>query len=122
MHHAYGAPIQRATRDIDMAVQVPDWEGFESIRSSLIEKGYTKADVPHRLYDLHGIPLDIIPFGPIQDGDLIIAWPPEGDVKMGVMGFQEALESSVRVVVDQDPALELPVASPQGLALLKLVA
>lgn len=22
MHHAYGAPIQRATRDIDMAVQV----------------------------------------------------------------------------------------------------
>ncbi|MFL1454004.1 nucleotidyl transferase AbiEii/AbiGii toxin family protein [Marinobacter sp. GN3S48] len=122
MHHGYGASVQRATRDIDLAIQVPDWEGFDSIRESLIEEGYTKTDIPHRLYDSQGIPLDIIPFGPLKDTDSKIAWPPDGDVKMVVMGFQEALENAVWVIVDRDPALKLPVASPQGLALLKLIA
>jgi predicted nucleotidyltransferase len=50
MHHAYGAPIQRATMDIDLAVQVPNWTDFERIRDSLIRKGYTKTDLPHRLH------------------------------------------------------------------------
>ena len=36
MHQAYGAPIQRATMDIDLAVQVPDWAVFERIRDSLM--------------------------------------------------------------------------------------
>lgn len=122
MHHAYGAPIQRATRDIDLAVQVPDWESFDSIRDSLVAEGYTKTDIPHRLYDSHGIPLDIIPFGPLENRDATIAWPPDGAVEMGVLGFQEALDHCVWVEVVDVPELKLPVASPQGLALLKLIA
>lgn len=122
MHHAYGAPIQRATRDIDLAVQVPDWERFDSICDSLVAEGYTKTDIPHRLNGAHGIPLDIIPFGPLENRDATIAWPPNGAFEMGVMGFQEALDHCVRVEVADVPELKLPVASAQGLALLKLVA
>lgn len=122
MHHGYGAPVQRATRDIDLAVQVSDWASFDSMCESLVTEGYKKTDVPHRLLDLNGTPLDIIPFGPLEDPGFKISWPPEGDVEMGVMGFQEALENSAILVVDSVPELKLPVASPQGLALLKLVA
>ncbi len=122
MHHGYGAPIQRATRDIDLAVQVSDWAAFDSICGSLVAEGYTKSDIPHRLYDSQGVPLDIIPFGPLEDVSSKIAWPPDGDVEMGVMGFQEALQDAVWITVDSDPALNLAVASPRGLALLKLLA
>ncbi len=122
MHHCYGAPIQRATKDIDLAVQVSDWGSFESICASLVAEGYKKTSIRHRLLDIHGLPLDIIPFGPLEDPGSKISWPPRGEVEMGVMGFQEALENSDMVIVDGAPELKLPVASPQGLALLKLIA
>jgi predicted nucleotidyltransferase len=122
MHHAYGAPVQRATRDIDLAVQVQTWKDFEQICLSLVEEGYTRTGIVHRLCGPHGIPLDIIPFGPIESENSTIAWPPTSDVKMGVVGFQEAFKNADIVVVDQEPILELPVASPQGLVLLKLVS
>ena len=122
MHHGYGAPIQRATRDIDLAVQVPDWDSFNSICDSLTVEGYRKTDIPHRLRDASGIPLDIIPFGPLENCAAKISWPPDGAVVMDVLGFQEALEHCVWVKVDDIPELKLPVASPVGLGLLKLIA
>ncbi|MBJ7275733.1 nucleotidyl transferase AbiEii/AbiGii toxin family protein [Marinobacter salarius] len=122
MHHAYGAPIQRATLDIDLAVQVPDWASFESIGDSLIHEGYTKTNLPHRLQGPHGAPIDILPFGSVESGDSIIAWPPSGDVQMSVVGFQDALDNADWLTVNTELKLELPVASPQGLTLLKLVA
>lgn len=122
MHHAYGAPIQRATLDIDLAVQVSDWASFESIRDSLIYEGYTETKFPHRLLGPHGAPIDILPFGAVENGNSTIEWPPSGDVQMSVVGFQDALDSAVWLTVKKEPKLGLPVASPQGLALLKLVA
>jgi predicted nucleotidyltransferase len=122
MHHAYGAPIQRATMDIDLAVQVPNWTDFERIRDSLIRKGYTKTDLPHRLHGPHGAPIDILPFGAVESADSTIQWPPSGDVHMSVVGFQDALDNADWLTIATEPELELPVASPQGLALLKLVA
>lgn len=122
MHHAYGAPIQRATLDIDLAVQVPDWASFESIRDSLVHEGYTKTNFPHRLHGPHGAPIDILPFGSVESDNSTIAWPPSGDVQMSVVGFQDALDNADWLTVNKEPKLELPVASPQGLTLLKLVA
>lgn len=66
MHHGYGMPIKRATRDIDFAIQVPDWDAFEEIHAGLIDEGYKATKHKHRLLDQRNIPLDIIPFGPIQ--------------------------------------------------------
>ena len=128
MHHAYGAPIQRATMDIDLAVQVPDWADFERIRDSLIGKGYTKTDLPHRLHGPNGAPIDILPFGAVESDDSVIQWPPSGEVQMSVVGFQDALNNADWLMIaaesesESESELELPVASPQGLALLKLVA
>lgn len=122
MHYGYGAPVQRATKDIDLAVQVADWENFDSICESLVADGYTRTAIPHRLQDSEGVPLDIIPFGPLEQTGSRIFWPPDGDIKMGVMGFQEAFRHSIWVRVGSAPELKLPVVSPEGLALLKLVA
>lgn len=93
MHHGYGAAILRATRDVDIAIQVSDWSAFDTMRDNLTKEGYSKTDAPHRLMSSGGIPLDIIPFGPIENETGKIDWPPHGDVEMGVAGFQEAWET-----------------------------
>ena len=41
---------------------------------------------------------------------------------MNVQGFNQAYTSSITVVLQHDPALEIKVASPGGLVLLKLIA
>ena len=32
LHHAQGWPLGRATGDVDVAVLVPDWGGYEALR------------------------------------------------------------------------------------------
>jgi len=41
---------------------------------------------------------------------------------MSVVGFQDALDNADWLTIGKEEKLELPVASPEGLALLKLVA
>lgn len=122
MHYGYRMPIKRATRDIDFAIQVPNWDCFEEIHSGLIGEGYKTTGQKHRLLDQRNIPLDIIPFGSIETKDGTIEWPPDGTTKMGVLGFREALDNADKMIIDQTPPLHLPVVSPVGLVLLKLVS
>ena len=41
---------------------------------------------------------------------------------MDVTGFDEAHACAMQVTVQEDPALNVPIASPRGLMLLKLIA
>ena len=120
LHYGYGARVKRATADIDFGLQIPDWDTFESIRNKLIESGFEGTKTPHRLlYD--GMKIDLVPFGAIQDEEAKIAWHPEGDVVMNVLGFQEAIDNTVNVILQKDPVIEIPVVKPPGLSLLKII-
>lgn len=122
LHHVYGAPIKRATDDIDFGVQVGTWEEFNRLKSKLYENGYSEDKQEQRLIDPRGKSVDLVPFGSLQDADANIGFPPKGDFKMSVLGFQEALDNSVRAIVQKDPYIEVSVVSPQGMALLKIIA
>ena len=39
LHHGFGIEVRRATRDIDLAVQVPNWDEFEALKMELIDTG-----------------------------------------------------------------------------------
>jgi len=58
----------------------------------------------------------------VEDGQASIAWPPEGKVKMNVLGFQEACDAAEWVRIQDEPELDVPVATPAGMALLKIIA
>ena len=122
MHYGYGARIQRATEDLDFAIQVESWDSFAEIKDRLIAKGFKKRKAPQRVASPTGMPVDMVPFGGIADKNLNIRWPPEGDFEMDVAGFDEAHKSAIQVLIQQDPPIQIPVASPQGLALLKFIA
>lgn len=124
--HVFGREIRRATRDVDVAVAISDWHSFERIVSWLLAQrdGWSRSSsMQHRLLYHTGprrVPLDIVPFGGIEDPSLRIVWPPEGTTVMSVAGFAEALRAAVSVQVADD--LVVPVASIPGLAVLKVLA
>jgi predicted nucleotidyltransferase len=125
--HVYGIDIGRATRDVDFGIAVRNWEQFDVIKDKLVRTGrFSVADrIAQRIYYTPqgisaGYPVDIIPFGGVEAPRLSIAWPPERELVMSVVGYDEALATAILVKVDD--ALAVPIASLPGLALLKFFA
>lgn len=125
LYHVFGIPAMRATQDVDFGIAVENWEKFQDLRTALIATGhFAPSRVEHRLFlqmpqGTTKIPIDLIPFGGITEGDQI-AWPPAQDTVMTVAGFEDAIAASVQV--QASAALSLPVASLAALAILKLFA
>jgi predicted nucleotidyltransferase len=122
LHHYYGAAITRATRDLDFGIQVADWSTFEALRAHLLESGFSKTKTLHRLNSTMGCWVDLVPFGVLSNDNQAIAWPPNGDVVMSILGFSEAFKHALHVTINDSPTIKIPVVSPVGLALLKVVS
>lgn len=127
LENVFGLDAGRATRDVDLAVAVEGWPQFEAIKARLVETGTFVPDErkAERLYhraasEGKDYPLDLIPFGGVEQPETEIAWPPDRSVVMNVAGYSEALASAVPVEVQ--PGFVVSVASLPGLAILKLVA
>jgi predicted nucleotidyltransferase len=122
MHYGHGAPIRRATTDIDVAVLVANWGRFGELQEALVACGYTKSKAAQRFFSPTDTPVDIVPFGAVADASSTILWPPAGDTTMSVLGFMEAHEHADIVRIQESPAIDIRVATPVGLTLLKLMA
>jgi predicted nucleotidyltransferase len=114
----------RKTNDLDFGIVVRDWPQYSEIRQALLATCRFQGDKSaQRLLYLYGeakLKVDLIPFGPIQNNEIGIKWPPKNEVEMNVIGFEDALRDAINVRIN--PELVVPVASPAGLMLLKLVA
>lgn len=122
LHYGHGADIQRATNDVDFAIEVPDWNAFNILKSALSKKGFRTTRRQHRFISATDTVIDIVPFGAIEDEQANIVWPPSGDVNMNVLGFKEACDNAEWVKIQTKPELNIPVATPIGISLLKLIA
>lgn len=122
----FGLETGRGTRDVDLAIAVDGWPAFAAMRTHLVATGAFAADqqIVHRLFHLRGerrgYPIDLIPFGAIEDPGATIAWPPDRSVVMSVAGYREAFDAAAPVEVV--PGFVVRVVSLPGLALLKLIA
>jgi predicted nucleotidyltransferase len=125
--NVHGQSIERATRDIDLAVTVKDWASFESIRRQLEHSGHFRlANESHRVFYSRapevagGYPVDILPFGGVENPAGQFAWPPDDKTIMSVIGFEEALRAAVPVQIAD--GLTIPIASVPSLVALKFIA
>ena len=111
---------RRRTKDLDIAIAIPDWDTFEQVKQSLIADGFEKSrDMQQRFY--YGeYELDIVPYGVVAKEDDNIYWPPEEVVAMSVKGFDEVLSEAITVSIDDE--FNVKIASLHGLFLLKLNA
>jgi predicted nucleotidyltransferase len=121
LYHVFDRNQGRKTHDIDTAILVSSWDSFTLVKNALLESGLSDTKSPHRLmYEVSGLPIDIIPFGSIADATSEIQWPPEHAVTMSVAGFQEAFDNSVLIDIGKEKHLK--VSSLAGFVLLKLIA
>lgn len=127
LYGIFGIDPDRGTLDVDLAVAVRDWSQFEQVKATLIKTGEFTAEgaTPHRLFRRDdrlktSHPLDLLPFGGVEDGSHKIVWPPELSIAMNVAGYREALEAAQEVEIA--PSFVVRVASLPGLAVLKLLA
>ena len=114
-----GTTSGRRTKDLDIAIAIPDWSVFDEIKDVLVADGFKKsADMSQRFY--YGeYELDIVPYGVAKDDDNIY-WPPEEDIAMSVKGFDEVLSEAITVNIDGE--FDIRIASLHGLFLLKFNA
>jgi predicted nucleotidyltransferase len=127
MTHVFGLDTRRATYDVDFAIALDHWERFNTLKAALVATGsFTPAaDMVHLLhYKLaeygNAFPLDLIPFGGVEQEAHRIFWPPDMNVVMSVTGYAEALASALDVKTDN--GLVIRVVSIPALATLKLLA
>jgi predicted nucleotidyltransferase len=110
------------TTDIDLGVEVASWEQFKKLKESLIATGQFSLTSEKQRLHCGTILIDILPFGPITDEDKKISWPPEHEIIMSMVGFEEAYEYSITVRLSSDPELDIKLASLPGLAIMKLIS
>jgi predicted nucleotidyltransferase len=117
----YGFPPGRATEDIDLGIMVENWERYQALVEKLCREHDFRPDPKQQQRIRLGEAgmLDLVPFGAIESGDRLIRWPPEQDFAMSVIGFREAHADAVEVALK---GLTVPVVSPVGLMMLKLIA
>lgn len=109
----------RRTKDLDIAIAIPDWSVFDEIKEVLVADGFKKStDMRQRFYSGE-YELDIVPYGVAKDDDNIY-WPPEEEIAMSVKGFDEVLSESITVNIDGE--FDIRIASLHGLFLLKFNA
>ncbi|MFX0199450.1 MAG: nucleotidyl transferase AbiEii/AbiGii toxin family protein [Candidatus Hodarchaeota archaeon] len=113
----------RATLDIDIGVRVPDWTQYNKLKEGLVETGkFKKTREYQRLIFQNKLNIDLIPFGPIADKKGSIKWPPEKEIVMHIIGFEEAFTNSQTVRLRDDPILDINVVTLAGLAIMKIVS
>ena len=118
--HNIKAP--RMTTDIDLGVKVPDWKKFKVLTDSLLaDRKFTK-DKEKQRYIYNDILIDIVPFGDISDENKNVKWPPEHEIILSTLGFDEAYEFSVLFKLSSDPLLEVRVPTIPRLAIMKLIS
>ena len=113
------SPDQRRTRDLDIAIAVPDWNRYGEIQEWLVCSGFRKSKYYRQRFYYGEYEVDVVPFGAIVKDDYII-WPPDEDIAMSVKGFNEALDRPINVCIDD--SFDIKVVSLQGLFVLKLNA
>lgn len=113
----------RATLDIDIGVRVSDWSQYNKLKEGLVGTGEFKETREYQRLIFHNrLNIDLIPFGPIADKMGNIKWPPDEEIVMHIIGFEEAFANSQILRLGDDPILEINVVTLAGLAVMKIIS
>jgi len=120
----YDIPTMRRTEDVDLGVQVSDWDSYARLREALTATNKFSPDKKkaQRLLYKGSFSVDIIPFGAIAEPDERVFWPPDDEFEMSTEGFEETYQTSIIIKMKAKPLLEIQSVSLAGLAILKIIS
>lgn len=120
----YGIASTRRTEDMDLGIQVANWDQYKILIEALVSETGFKSDnrQNQRLRYKQNQIVDLMPFGSIAGETATITWPPDHEFEMNMMGFEEAFQHAQVMRLSNNPTLEVKFASPSGLTLLKIIS
>lgn len=103
-----------ATLDLDLGLALSDWEVFEELVDHLSRAGNTGIR-----YKIAGWPVDLLPFGEVEDPDGVVATPTRPE-SISVWAFDEIFAASS--TLDLSKSLQIRIPTVAGYAAAKLGA
>lgn len=122
LEYCYGIRALRATTDIDLAIRIPNWNDFNKLCNALITTGRFRLGKQKQRIHYNSVILDIVPFGEITDEFKKVSWPPEHEIIMNMLGFEEVYEHAITLKLSHSPELLVKLPTLSGLAILKLLS
>ncbi len=96
----------RATGDVDFAVCISNWSHFEELKKALLAtEAFNKTRLFQRLNFKSSLLVDLVPFGPVSGRNKKYSWPSKPGTTMSTIGFEEAYENSIPVIIRSAPPL-----------------
>lgn len=119
----HGLESSRATRDLDLAVLVPNETDYKQLRETLLAQGNFAEvrNMPFTLKYAEQTDVDLLPFGGLELGSGIRLNRGEGVARLAVTGFAEVYEHGTQLVT-LDDRFTFRVCDLPGMVLLKLIA
>ena len=115
LHASYGHEfVLRATRDVDVAIALSEWESFDRLTKNLQPAGHTGIR-----YLVRGITVDLLPFGEVEDPPGVVA-PASRSEDMDVFALQDVFDHSSALSLGH--GLQVRIPSAAGYCALKLSA
>jgi predicted nucleotidyltransferase len=122
LEQCYGIRAARMTLDIDLGIQIQNWDRFESLSGALTATGKFSKGAEKQRFLYGGVRIDIVPFGPIAGKDHRICWPSEHEPSMTTLGIEEAYDFAITVRLSDKPRLDIKISTLPGLAVMKLIS
>jgi len=106
----HAAPL-RATHDADLAIAMDDYSAFAGIDATFTRLSHTGIR-----YSIAGVPVDVMPFGGIED-PAGVASPSPRNEELSVFGFADVFAAAATVALPTGVDVRIP--TPAGYAVLK---
>jgi predicted nucleotidyltransferase len=122
--HEAGSVPRRMTRDVDLAISIPNEMAYEQLLTALEATGRfhkIRSSVFALIHTATGTTLDLMPFGGIADPQGNVRVARSGLEQISTVGFSEMAANAVAVQI-QDRVEPWRIASIPALLLLKLLA
>ena len=118
LHRSFGQPVGSLTTtlDIDIALAMPSWDGFDQLRPVYERIASTKSAIR---FNIAQMPVDVIPFGGLETPQGVVEVPDDGHL-INVLGYINAFAAADTFILPRVGRLQ--VVSPWHYVILKLEA
>lgn len=121
--NVHGIDTIRATQDVDISMEFPDWAGYGRFASKLTSKGFDVLNPKHPEKLTHKatrVEVDLLPFGGLSEDGANILWPTDGS-RWGISGFAESYGKAAWLELEEE-GRGMRVAPLAAIVMLKVIA
>ena len=117
----YDILIPRATSDVDIAVMIPEYSVYDTLKSNLLKRGFTEDKTKgYRLFYKNFIMLDLLPFGDIEKTDSTVKIYGKEIHTLSVIGLNEIKDYTE--LIEYSDKKSFKVTTLPSICILKLIS